>query len=236
MLKQLIGKAKFTYAFLTAVRDTSRVDAVVEAIDKSVTIDAAKLQQFFQKYPHITAFLQAPCPPPILDKATLRAYPEGSLGRAFVQFLDEQGIDPATILRPFGDSPKDRFQEHLRKTHDLWHTLTGFDTSVAGEAGLQAFYMAQQESPVTTMLLSLLFLNTFVMAKDDAGRRVGAVARGWLLGKRARPLFGVDWTPLLGLPIEEVRRQFNVDMTAVDDFMARAPGETGSGLGAAAST
>ncbi len=84
MLKRLIGKAKFTYAFLTAVRDTSRVDAVLEAVDEGATLDAAKLQQMFQKYPHITAFLRSPCPPPVLDKATLRAYPE----------LARQGVRP----------------------------------------------------------------------------------------------------------------------------------------------
>jgi ubiquinone biosynthesis protein Coq4 len=29
------------------------------------------------------------------------------------------------------------------ETHDIWHVVTGFHTDVAGELGLQAFYLAQ---------------------------------------------------------------------------------------------
>lgn len=39
----------------------------------------------------------------------------------------------------------------LSQTHDLRHVLTGFDTSLHGEIGLQAFYLGQFPYPLGAM-------------------------------------------------------------------------------------
>jgi ubiquinone biosynthesis protein COQ4 len=222
MFKQLISRANFTFKFLTVVRDITRLDAVLEAIDDLALSDRDRLRRIIDANPLAQAFRARPVPPPVLDKAALHQYPKGSLGKAFAEFLDEKGIDPADLVFvPFGDPSIDSFREHARKTHDLWHALTGFDTDPAGELGLQGVYMAQQPSPVTGMLIALIFLNGFVKSPEDMSRRVTALTRGWLLGKRARPLFGTNWNELFARPLAEVRRQFNIEITAVDEILAR---------------
>ena len=37
--------------------------------------------------------------------------------------------------------------------------------------------------------------------------RADALVEGWQAGKRARPLFGIDWTTQWQRPIEDVRRE-----------------------------
>lgn len=222
MFKQLISKAKFTFSFLTAVRDINRLDAVLDAIDDITLTDRDRLRRIIDANPLAQAFRASPVPPPIVDKALLHQYPKGSLGKMFAEFLDEKGINPADLVyAPSGDPNIDSFREHARTTHDLWHALTGFDTDPAGEVGLQGFYIAQQPSPVNVMLIALIFLNGFVKSPEDVARRVAALSRGWLLGKRARPLFGTNWNDLLAKPLAEVRRQFNIEVAAVDEILAR---------------
>ena len=44
----------------------------------------------------------------------------------------------------------------LSQTHDLWHVITGFDTMVAGEIGLQAFHLTQFPHPLGAVLSATL--------------------------------------------------------------------------------
>jgi ubiquinone biosynthesis protein Coq4 len=101
-------------------------------------------------------------------------------------------------------------KRHLERSHDLWHTVLGFDTDVAGELGLQAFYIAQLQSPLGPLLLSAGLLNGMLFQHEDGDRRMEAITRGWRLGKTMRPLFGADWAAMLTWPIEQVREHFGI--------------------------
>lgn len=77
-----------------------------------------------------------------LDK--LRQLPAGSLGREYVRMLDDKGLGPLEVTA----ETREKFTENpypLRytTTHDLFHVLTGFPTTPAGELGLLAFMIAQ---------------------------------------------------------------------------------------------
>jgi ubiquinone biosynthesis protein Coq4 len=52
---------------------------------------------------------------------------------------------------------------------------------------------------------------------DDRERRFDAIARGWDMGRRARPLFGTRWDQLWATPIDEVRRSFGVVPYGAED-------------------
>jgi len=141
-----------------------------------------------------------------VDLSSLRALPEGTLGRAFAENMIAQGLDPAAIPTLPSDSENEFVQAHLYETHDVWHAVTGFGTDVAGELGLQAFYMAQLVGRLPTALLAAGLINTLLFKHDDRVARMDAIARGWQLGRRARPLFGVRWDQLWLTPLDEVRR------------------------------
>lgn len=155
-----------------------------------------------------------------LNLDALRALPTGTVGRAYADFMISRGLRHEDLELLPGKSEADFVRNHLRETHDLWHVLLDFDTDVAGELGVQAAYLAQFESPLPTLLLMVGMLNTFLRAREDAARRVEAIARGWIIGKRARPIFGLDWAAWWERPLEELRRELRVDLTTVDELLA----------------
>jgi ubiquinone biosynthesis protein COQ4 len=146
-----------------------------------------------------------------VDLAALRALPEGTFGRAFADHMIANNLDPAAL--PDIASPDEGafVRAHLYETHDIWHVVTGFDTDVAGELGLQAFYLAQFPAYLATVLISAGLLNATLYAFDDRAARMDAITRGWLLGKRTRPLFGTHWPSLWSVPLAEVRARFGID-------------------------
>jgi len=74
----------------------------------------------------------------------LRQMPAGSLGREYVRMLDEKGLEPLKINAETREKFKDNpYPLRYTTTHDLFHVLTGFPTTPAGELGLFAFMIAQ---------------------------------------------------------------------------------------------
>jgi ubiquinone biosynthesis protein COQ4 len=137
--------------------------------------------------------------------ATLRAHPRGSLGRAFADYCDAHHLDPASIPRRAVFDDGSFVVGHLYETHDLWHVVTGFAPDVAGEVGLQAFYYAQLPSPLAWWIVVGGIANAILLRRDDLVGRLAAVSRGWTLGQRCAPLFGLDWSARLGDPLDDVR-------------------------------
>ena len=161
----------------------------------------------------------------------LLTLPEGTLGRSFADAMIRMKLDPKDILVPEKvESDFDFVRAHLRETHDIWHPVTGFDTDVAGELGLQAFYLAQFQAPLSALLLMVGFANTLFFAMDDRDPRMRAIVRGWLIGKRAEPFFGVRWADMWERPLVDVRRELQVDpdlaSELVDGFIDRLPKTT----------
>jgi ubiquinone biosynthesis protein Coq4 len=152
----------------------------------------------------------------------LRAMPDGSFGREAARFLDDRGLDPGDLPHRPGTTDHEWLRAHLLETHDLWHVATGFDTDVPGEAGLQAFYLAQFPGRLPAVLLSIVFANTFLYRFEEKDARVDAIARGWTLGKRAQQLLGVRWADLWSLPLAEVRARLGIAMPATSAASAAA--------------
>jgi ubiquinone biosynthesis protein COQ4 len=209
MLNRLIGKLRFVRAYITAVRDYTRLDALL-AVAENAQFAGPAAEVALRARPEVQDYLRRPVPL-VLDRAALGRLPAGTLGRSFVEFLDAQGIDPEDLNRASRTGGRYPLGEHKRKTHDLWHVLTGFETDVAGELGLQAFDQAQHGGPASLAFLSAGYLNALLCAPEDACRRTDAIVRGWSLGRRARPLFGVDWAAFWATPLAEVRRRFELD-------------------------
>lgn len=209
MLNPLVP-LRIARAALVLVRDPNRLDDVIGMADqlgKSPVVDA--IVRHLEQLPGGRAVL-AERPRVDLDLPRLRALPDGTFGREAARFLDERGLDPADLPhRPAGDD-RAWVQAHLYETHDLWHVVTGFHTDVAGELGLQAFYLAQFPARLAALILSIGLANTLLFAFDDRDARMDAIARGWQLGRAARPFLGVRWNELWTLPLAEVRARLGV--------------------------
>ena len=209
-MRKILGLFTFGTTYIRFVRDPNRLDLVFKLID-NLDRDAPAMHTMLAK-PAVASFLAGQSPPLRFELGALRALPEGSLGRAFAVFLDQRGLDPTGLYHSddVAVTDFDRFKLHMERSHDLWHTVLGFDTDVAGELGLQAFTMAQLGSGLGYVILSAAMLNTLFLNPEDGDRRMEAITRGWQLGRRMRSLFGADWATMVTWPIEQVREHFGV--------------------------
>jgi ubiquinone biosynthesis protein COQ4 len=149
------------------------------------------------------------------DEQRLAALPAGSLGRAYLDFRSANGFAAdglvelnAVTVRQSGeglDPVRDWFFDRFTAMHDLWHVVTGCDTSEDGEALLLAFSLGQ------TPQRGFAFLVGLVVAKTNVNLSFQSkVARAWWMGRRARPLVIARWEDLLARPLDEVRAEFGV--------------------------
>ncbi len=224
--------AKALRAFVRLVRDPTRLEEVFVLAESVETPEAAaRVAEVFQGDPRSARVLRERPRLGEVDLGALSRLPEGTLGRTFADAMIRMKLDPKDILVPERvASDFDYVRAHLRETHDVWHAVTGFDTDVAGELGLQAFYLAQFQAPLSALLLMVGFANTLFFGMQDKDRRMREIVRGWLVGKRAEPFFGVRWAEMWARPLADVRCDLHVDpelaSQLVDGFAARLPGAT----------
>jgi ubiquinone biosynthesis protein Coq4 len=202
---------KLIYSLLRVSREprnTAAGLAIADCLYKlgKIADEANHLRQL----PECRSFIErrALLPPPDLQR--LQNLPEGTLGREYSNRMLMEKLDPDfyKILEIKDDETF--IMMSLRRTHDLWHVITDFDTTVPGELALQAFMMAQTHSPLAPFLIAGTL---FAAALNDPRRAreiIEHVSRGWEMGSRASPLFSLDWEKNWGAPLPELRRQYGI--------------------------
>lgn len=144
------------------------------------------------------------------DRAWLRSLPDGSLGRAYLDFVESENISAEGIIEASkrGAEEKDDhlsfIRARMRDTHDLWHALTGYKGDVKGELALLGFILAQNFHPGIAAIISA------ALVRGLAGDDLWLIADGYVRGKRAAWLPSVKWETLLDKPVAEVRTLLKV--------------------------
>lgn len=154
----------------------------------------------------------------LADRAALRRMPEGSLAHAYLAFVESEGITADGLVEA---SETGRLREHqqgselefvserMRDTHDLWHAATGYKGDLLGETALLAFNVPQTKNPGIAAIVGLGFYKVRQLSA------VRVIVDGFRRGAKAKYLPAVDWESLLPLPLEEVRRQLNLEAPPV---------------------
>jgi len=192
--------------------DTAQVFTIIEAFSGRAPL---RLLARFRRDPAGARLLaERPRIVPFLsDRSALRRLPAGSLGRAYLAFVESEGVtaDGLVDASERGETGElalgrdfDYLRDRLRDTHDLWHALTGYRGDVVGEAALLAFSLAQTRNPG----VALIVLAALVRTRDPVFARLLAVA--FRDGLRAAWLPAVEWESLLAQPLDEVRRRLRV--------------------------
>ena len=127
------------------------------------------------------------------DLQFYKACPPGSLGREFYDHLTENDLDP-NALDPIPVISDDSYLENLiRQVHDIWHVVTGFDTSVAGEIGLQVFKAKQLNSPFSLVAIGGACFITLLKNPQFIENFIDHMGRGYQIARQMKPLILVDW-------------------------------------------
>src|SRR5262249_28312245 len=150
-----------------------------------------------------------------VDVQKLAALPEGTLGRAYARHMLDLGLDPRSLTAEADRSPW-WMRAHMLETHDVWHVVTGFATDVPGEIGLQGFYLGNFPIGGPPLAITAIgLLHGLVYARDASDAIMRETVRGYLRGKRAKPMFGADWASMWTHPLSEVRARFAIDAAGV---------------------
>lgn len=151
----------------------------------------------------------------------LAALPEGSLGRAYLDFREREGITPGGLVEASVNDARDALDgelrfiaDRMRDSHDLWHVVTGCRTDLAGELSVLAFTAAQTAGLGVGMLALAGYAHSFTLPGElgERGRRLAREA--FSRGLRAGWLPVADWEALLPLPIEEARAALGITAVA----------------------
>jgi ubiquinone biosynthesis protein COQ4 len=198
------------------VADPERTDQVFELIQALAGQSGERLFLRFRADPEGRRLLAER--PSLLatlaDRARLEALPEGSLGRAYAEFMREEHLDAGgladaaqAVRDPEELDPERRwFFDRLRDMHDLWHVVTGYGRDVAGEAANLAFSFAQTRNRG---------LGAIVLAAAVIGPKAGLrwqryLLQAWRRGRLAAALPMAPYEELLALPLDEVRRRLRI--------------------------
>lgn len=159
----------------------------------------------------------------LTDRAALARMPEGSLGRAYLQFVEannitadglveasEVGDNDASRKRAYGELNEDQIHYacRLRDMHDLWHVVTGYSTQPFGEVCVVTFSYPQTRN----LGLGVIgLIGALKIARGYPLRAVfGAAWQAYRNGRRAAWLPAADWEALLAQPLDEVRAQLKL--------------------------
>jgi ubiquinone biosynthesis protein COQ4 len=156
----------------------------------------------------------------LADREALARLPEGSLGRAYLRFVERENISADGIRAAAAKgmertlpAPLDFVSARMRDTHDLWHVVTGYSGDVLGETALLAFIFAQTWNPSVGLIIALGLAKTAGAAHGGAAR--ATILDGFRRGRQARWLPAVEWEKLLALPLREVRATLSAEEPAI---------------------
>lgn len=217
MLNSLQNPDSWQQSLLSSIVEiTQAEDGDFTAIDRLVTAsgDHQSLQltvEYLSQYAHSQTALRNRQSLGSINLAALHQLPTDTLGYHYADHmlshqLQQLETQPAANESEFIDI-------HIRETHDIWHVVTGSSIDMMGEIQLQAFCIAQlQLSRFWMALLTKNLLKSLIYDIKVADRYMTALTTGWMIGKTAQPLFGVDWIALWETPLAQVRASLNINV------------------------
>lgn len=155
----------------------------------------------------------------LADREKLAAMPHGSFADAYLDYMGAEGMGSASyFLDAAGLDEKARqlgwsddqawFVRRMANSHDLFHVITGYDRSILGEVGVDAFTAGH-----VPMLPLRLFLAYLLVLKPSAPVEWGSfVTRCYRQGQATPPLSCLDWEKAFPLPLDEARRMAGVSL------------------------
>jgi ubiquinone biosynthesis protein COQ4 len=152
------------------------------------------------------------------DHETLKKLPAGTVGRAYVDFMEREGLSAAGLEAEYAkfsdagvryEDGLDRYGDRLRDTHDLTHVLTGYGRDALGEQCVLAFTYAQNRNLGVGFIA---YAGGFELKRRVARTApiMAAVGEGKKLGYAALNLVHEDIVALLAEPLADARKRMNI--------------------------
>jgi ubiquinone biosynthesis protein COQ4 len=151
----------------------------------------------------------------LCDREGIRALPEGTLGRAYLAFVESEGItadglvEASRCARPDATAELTWVRDWIRDTHDLWHAVLGYKGDLIGEAALLAFSHRETGNLGVALIATLAWFKLGRVTDQSVGAR-DTVLEGRRLAKQTAWFLDVPWHEWLARPLDEMRRDLGV--------------------------
>jgi len=192
--------------------DTGQVFKILEALKgNSLSLAHKRMQldprgqQLLEEQPNIVSVLN--------DREALLAMPEGSIGRAYYDFVHREGLSADGLIASSEEAP--RFEkmgrnerwlgDRLRDIHDLQHVMTGYGRDTLGELCLLSFMTTQTPSRGIDFII---FMGRTKGQKENPDLDLKSLVReGREIGQSADWMLFTRWEDRLHEPLEKVRAE-----------------------------
>ena len=131
---------------------------------------------------------------------------EGSFGRALYDHMNRNRLDFSLWPLYKSERPIQYLSTRIYQDHDLWHALLGFGVSVEDELAVQAFGVAQFQSPIALMLIAGGLIHLMTKNPRRALEAFHKVNEVYTLGKRSPFLLSFRLHDFFSRPLSEVRQ------------------------------
>lgn len=140
----------------------------------------------------------------------LRQLPPTSVGRAYVDWLDREGVTPDTReqVRYIDDEECAYVMQRYRECHDFYHAITGLPVVREGEVALKAFEFANTLLPMTGLSMAAV-----VTLKPAERKRFFSTYLPWAIknGVNSKEVINVYWEEQLERDAEDLRRELGIE-------------------------
>ncbi len=203
-------------ALIKDKEDTSQVFKIFESLPPSSLLGRIRDLSLSDQGEQLR--LNEGCLAEILDDhAAIRRTPTGSLGHAYCDFMEAEGLSAAGLVaeaerlgRPKYPDLVQWFLERSRDTHDLFHVLTGYGRDALGEACVLLFTHGQAPSQGHLLIGYAGAANIKKTVRGSKAPIIGAVRQAHRTGKGAPQLIAQPIRELLARPADEVRAAMRI--------------------------
>lgn len=154
----------------------------------------------------------------------LNAFPEGSIGRGYHDFLADNGLE-TNLAANYGQLHQymlnsgqlDRMPDEMKyaisrgfQVHDILHVITGYTPNGLHELALQAFSLAQLQFPYFAMWMSTSATQMTFLRPQAIVPVMDAMTSGWQFGRSVKNLSFERWEDMFDQPLAETRLKFGI--------------------------
>lgn len=209
--KTLVRRIRCVVAIIQYYRNPHKTSALFEISQYGLPERSWQLSvEKFKSHEAIEALIEERYLPNTPDMKKLIQHPIGSLGHAYASHMEKYNLSTNFYAPLEVKDDLSYLKMRGRQTHDIWHVVLDYDTSVEGEIAINAFMLAQYNYPLAALVIAGAIFRTLMKDPQDIPLLVEALLEGWTQGRRAKSFMSVKWEERWEESLQKIQGELGV--------------------------